>query len=343
MEDFLRGVNFCGIACAARQNGENTSQLSNDYIDDSFKIFKQIGIQCVRIPLYWESHEKNPDAFIQELDHISSVANRYGVSCVYDNHQWKCSSYFGEGIGFPNSLLTPSFGAGPHLENTSGFNFKHMLKRFWNGWWDRRLKTVDGKDCWDAQLEFLEGIVNRTKDKSSTLGFEILNEPMVFRQSDFRKVGIYHDYFVKKISNLTSKTLFFCFTSSDPLSTLNIPWEQAKTKPSHNIVNNIIFDIHPYPPSSVTMGYYKVIRWFMKNVPIYAGEFNAGIKPGVAINRRQFKQLINRLKSFKVVGFAFWQWSYIHDYAHPAFNLINIAGDRIYLNENFKNFADAIK
>ncbi|HJT47819.1 MAG TPA: hypothetical protein VJ729_06515 [Nitrososphaeraceae archaeon] len=103
MKEFLRGVNFCGIACAARQNGEDTSQLSNDYIDDSFKIFKQIGIQCVRVPLYWESHEKNPDAFNQELDHISSVADRYCVSCVYYSHQWKCSSYFGEGIGFPNS------------------------------------------------------------------------------------------------------------------------------------------------------------------------------------------------------------------------------------------------
>jgi hypothetical protein len=52
-------------------------------------------------------------------------------------------------------------------------------------------------------------VIKRLKDKNSTLGFEILNEPQVFRQVDFRKVGNYHDHIIKNISAITDKTLFF--------------------------------------------------------------------------------------------------------------------------------------
>jgi hypothetical protein len=61
-------------------------------------------------------------------------------------------------------------------------------------------------------------------------------------------------------------------------------WEQVKTKPSTNVTNNIVFDVHPYPPNSLTMGYYKAACWLMKDIPVYAGEFNAGIKK-ITINR----------------------------------------------------------
>ena len=77
------------------------------YIPDPSKIFKA-GIQCIRFPLLWESCEKNPEEFNQELDNISSAAGKYDILCIYDNHQWECSSYIGEGIGFPNSLLIGS-------------------------------------------------------------------------------------------------------------------------------------------------------------------------------------------------------------------------------------------
>ena len=108
MENFLLGVNFQGCGCASYQNCSVTQKPTNGYIPDSFKIFKEAGIQCIRFPLYWESYEKNSEAFNQELDNISSAAGKYDILCIYDNHQWECSSYIGEGIGFPNSLLIGS-------------------------------------------------------------------------------------------------------------------------------------------------------------------------------------------------------------------------------------------
>jgi hypothetical protein len=115
----------------------------------------------------------NPEEFNQELDNISSAAGKYDILCICYNHQWECSSYICEGIGFPNSLLIGSFE--PHSA-PSGRPSRQDLK-FWNGWWDRKMETIRGKDGWDAQLEFLEGAVKRLKIKILHSGFEILNEP----------------------------------------------------------------------------------------------------------------------------------------------------------------------
>ena len=77
-----------------------------------------------------------------------SIADKYGISCIYDNHQCECSSYFGRGIGFPNSVLTQSFGLDPPpTRNSSGQPCKHTLKEFWNRWWDRKLKITGGEIC----------------------------------------------------------------------------------------------------------------------------------------------------------------------------------------------------
>ena len=91
------------------------------------------------------------------------------------------------------------------------------------------------------------------------------------------------------------------------------------------------------------MEYYKVLSSLMKNISIYVGEFNAGIKKGVEINSIQFKKYIKRLKDFKVSGGAFWVWSYVIDKDHPAFNLTNVIDDKIYSNTNFDNFTNVIK
>jgi hypothetical protein len=154
-------------------------------INDSFKIFKEAGIQCIRFPLYWECYEKNPEAFNQELDNISSAAWKYDILlCIYDNHQWECSSYIGEGSGFPNSLLIGSFE--PHSDPSSRPS-RQDLKKILERMVGSKIRDYRRKRWLGSTIKFLEGVIKRLKDKYSTLGFEILNEPQVFRQVDFRK------------------------------------------------------------------------------------------------------------------------------------------------------------
>lgn len=345
LENFLFGVNFNGFRCATYQNRSVTPEPPNNYVDDSFRIFSEVGMNCIRIPMYWESYENNPEEFIQELDEISKAADKYNIRCIYDNHQWECSSYLGYGIGFPNSVLIQYF----HKDNPEKSSLNppthEDLEKFWNGWWDRKLITAEGKEGWDAQLEYFETVVKRVQDKKSTLGFEILNEPQVFRQGDFKVVGDYHYYIIKKLEAITDKPFFFCFTNSASLFAINLPTEQAKTIPlsTASIKNNLILDVHPYPPSFLAMEFYKALSLLMNKIPIYIGEFNAGIKNGVTINEKQFVEYLNRLKNLSLYGCALWQWSYITDNDHPAFNITEIVDGKISPNNNFKNLVKSIK
>ena len=153
---------------------------------------------------------------------------------------------------------------------------------------------------WDKQLEYLEQVVRSVNDNKSTLGFEILNEPQVFRQGDFKTVGIYHEYVLERLGTITDKTFFLCCSNSASLFAINLPEEQAKIKPpsTAHIKNNLIYDIHPYPPSLLTMTYYKTSSIIMNNMPMYAGEFNSSIKNGTTINENQFVDFVKRLRIF---------------------------------------------
>ena len=339
MTSFLRGVNFNCIWCAKYQNRSTIPIPPDNYIEDSFKIFQEEGINCIRIPIYWESYEKNTNEFLNELNLISNIADKYDISCIYDNHQWKCSSYLGYGIGFPTSLLLPYFNKDNLKKNSMNPPKQDDLKNFWNKWWDRKLVTLDGNDGWDAQLDYLEKVVKRVNENKSTLGFEILNEPQVYRWGDLKKVGKYHNYILERLTLITDKSFFLCGVNSS-ISIENIfPGEQSKIKPiSKYIKNNLFYDIHPYPPSIPLLIFYKITSLLMDNMPIYVGEFNSGIKKGVTINKNGFAKYIKLLKWFSASGCALWQWSYIRDNEHPAFNLAQIIDGKISPSKNFKEY-----
>ena len=105
----LIGVNFQAFKCACYQNRLLSKPPPINYISDSFKIFSENGLNCVRIPIYWESYEMDKEGFKEELDNISNAADKNSLLCIYDNHQWNCSSFLGYGIGFPNSILLSHF------------------------------------------------------------------------------------------------------------------------------------------------------------------------------------------------------------------------------------------
>ena len=79
----------------------------------------------------------------------------------------------------------------------------------------------------------------------------------------------------------------------------------------------------------------------MKIDTVLAGEYNSGTGNGVEINLSQHKRYLKTFKKFLPYGVIFWQWSYITDNVHPAFNLAKIVDGKIALNDNFDNFIKA--
>ncbi len=337
----LIGVNFDGVKIAERQNHQKAAPPSN-YISDSFRIFSENGLKCLRIPFYWESFEKDPNGFIQELEVISEEADKNDLVCIYDNHQWECSSSLGYGIGFPNSLLCATLQQRHTTHDPWSPPHKRELETFWNQWWDRKAVDSEKNDGWELQRELLQIVINKLNKKKSTFGFEILNEPQVYRNSDFKKVSEYHNFMVENLEKYTEKPFLFSYVYPNSIRSFGFPWRQSKTRPTIKTKNRMIYDIHPYPPYFIVLLYYKLVSALMKNDTMFAGEFNSGVKENATINPKQHSQYIKRLSGFSLYGATFWWWSYELDNAHPAFNLTKVAENRIYPNENFVNFVKSI-
>ncbi len=328
-----QGVNFHGEGSSAYQNHNGIKLSPYNYIDDSFRIFADNGLGHVRVPFYWESWELDPNSCCQDLIAVAEAGDKYDIKCIYDNHQWECSSWLGWGIGMPNSLISQ------YYEKRTGIVPDHKsIRDFWNKWWDRQIKNTDGVDGWDAQLEYLKKIVNLLKDRKSTLGFEILNEPEVFSLSHSRMVGHYHDYMIRELRKITDKPLLFCWAL--PHGVFDNPLLQALVRPSTKD-NNIIYDGHAYPPSLSRMIYFKSITALMGNIPLYMGEFNSGYTNGTRLTQTQISEYIKRFRDFGVCGWALWRWSYIKDQNIPAFNLTNIVDNRIQPGTYFKYLTEA--
>jgi hypothetical protein len=339
----LFGVNFDAFKIAQHQNRKTVSP-PNNYINDSFRFFAEGGLNCVRVPFYWESFEKDPTGFVEELVVISEEADKNGLMCIYDNHQWDCSSFLGHGIGFPNSLLSTAFQREPPTGEYGNPPIRNELRKFWNQWWDRKLVNNENKDGWETQLDLLRTVIIKLNNKKSTLGFEILNEPQVFRSPDFKKVSRYHNFMVENLGHHTEKPLFFSYAVSNSIKAFDFPWRQARTRPTTTkSKNTIVFDVHPYPPYYAVLLYYKLVATLMKNKLIFAGEFNAGIKENKTVNLNKHLRYLKRFSDLSLCGATFWWWSHKPDNNHPAFNLTKVMGNRIFPNENYENLVKSLR
>ena len=314
---------------------ESTPPPPENYIEDSFRIFADSGITCVRVTFYWESWELNREQCRDDLSVIADSADTHGIMCIYDNHQWECSSWIGSGIGMPNSVMSSYYERTP-IEHKPNYNIK---KDFWNKWWNRKINTVDDKDGWDAQLSYLVDIIKLLNNRKSTFSFEILNEPEVFSLSHYNKVRQYHDYMIKELRKLTNKPLMLCWAL--PHVPFDNPILQALILPSYSN-DNIIYDSHSYPPSFTRMIYFKLITFLMGNIPLYLGEFNSGFTSGTILSQEQISEYINMCSKFEICGYAFWRWSYIQDETIPAFNLTCIVDGKIQPGTYFNHFVSAL-
>lgn len=334
MTDAHIGVNFQGLDSAAYQNVNGIAPHPPNYIEDSFRIFAERGIKCIRVLFYWESFERQNDFFFRDINNIATLADKYGLNCIYDNHQWECSSWMGWGIGMPNSILSSQYG-----KRTGQKPDDNEICDFWNKWWNRKLKTSEGEDAWTAQVRFLNSVINQVRARRSTLGFEILNEPELYNIGHYRKIGIYHEYMVKELRKVTDKPLFFCAAQSHGL--INTAFLQGFTFPITR--SNVVYDAHVYPPTCSNLIWFKLNALAIGNIPLYIGEFNSGYTNSTTLSKTQLDGYIQLLKKFDVYGWGLWQWSYVTDSNIPAFNLTEIKDDTIKPNDNFNYLSKLIQ
>jgi hypothetical protein len=339
-----RGVNVRGLYTSLQHERYPLAPipLLADYYNKSFKLISEAGMNHVRYVFYWEAYERNPELFLDELDTVANFADKWKLNVLYDNHQYHTSSWLDpkNGTGFPDSLFRSNIDAHSIYRKGSGGEPKDESAQYWwNKWWDRTIKDVEGNDGWTS-ANFLKRIIQEIDKHPSTLGYEILNEPQIHNDNQWSKVGRYNTFMVDELRKVTEKTI--AYSQQIPTSLRNsaismTPQNIAKMAPTNK--TNVVFKFTTYGepiPNTYQGNRFSIFVKAGKiaGVPIYIGEWNNVKREKVnddestivyQINSEKNdltqKQAYRFLEDFKKVdmwGWAYWNWNLI---PHPAANV----------------------
>ena len=332
----INGVVMKGAFVSMKQHGIGLPLAPPNYIEDSLRMISEAGLNHVRFVFYWEAYDRDPQAFIKEIQSVANAADKYGLKIIYDNHQWHTSSWLEvKATGFPWSLFE---GNSKYPRDGGGNTVDKAAQVFWANWWNRSVKDEQGNDGWSLMADFLKKIVLAVDNHSSTLGYEILSEPHVDNKNQWSKIGRFNSFITAELRNITSKTIVYSMNVPVDLNShINIsPKNLAKMAPSSK--ENIAFKISVYGDPDADGYQQKRFDMFLKKsdltgVPLYIGEWNNVVRtkeggvtklnPGLSeLTKTDAKKILEALKKAGVWGTAFWRWDY-QEVATDNFNLVS--------------------
>jgi len=338
------GVNMKGLYTSTIHKNLSSIPFPDNYYSDSFKLITSAGMNHIRYVLYWQAYENDPISFINELKSVASLADKWGLHVIYDNHQFHTSSWLDpvRGSGFPPSLFNDNtsypFGSGGSPGYPSAI-------KWWTKWWNHTLTDNRGIDGWILQIGFLKKVIETVENHRSTLGYEILNEPQIQSADQWEKIGMYNTFVANELRKITNKTLVFDMTIPVVFHDLKINMTSAniaKLLPENK--NNIVFKISLYGIPTVGSYAEQKINLLsgltnMTGVPLYIGEWNdvsreerisvegktiSEINQEISdLNQTNADIMTKKFRDIGVWGWAFWNWSYLPD-SSPDFNLITV-------------------
>lgn len=337
----LIGVNMLGYYTSLPQTRDFKNPFPDNYYDQSFKIIKDGGMNHVRFVYYWESFVKNPIAFINELKFAATLADKYGIKIIYDNHQFHTSSWLNpqRGTGFPsflfqnNSAYPYGSGGGPKYPSAAAW---------WTDWWNGVITDTNGTDGWNLQAQFLKKVVSTVDSHPSTVGYEILSEPQVHSADQWEKVGKYNTFMTDEMRKVTKKNIIYSMSIPvDLKSNIGVnATNLAKMTPTNKTNTIFKFSIYGLPsPGSYQEERLKMFlsAGNLSGVPVYIGEWNNVARDKVINEEGDFVYEINPkasditpedttviLKKFNEIdpyGWAFWYWNF-RPHRVENFNLV---------------------
>ncbi len=321
----INGVAMKGANVSVKQNNYDVPSPPPNYIDDSFRLISEAGLNHVRFLIYWEAYEMNPEAFMKEIQSVAAAGDKWGVKIIYDNHQWHTSSWLErKGTGFPTTVFENN---SKYVKGGGGNTPDPAAKLFWTDWWNRSVKDSQGRDGWILMADFLKKIVTEVDNRSSTLGYEILSEPHVNNVNDWPKIGEFNTFIVGELRNITQKTIAYSMNVPvDLKSPINItPENLAKMAPADK--QNVVFKISVYGVPDRDAYQKQRFDTFLKTrdltgIPIYIGEWNNVVRtPGEGgvfklnpalsdLTEDNADKILQAFKDAGVWGTAFWKWDY---------------------------------
>lgn len=352
----LAGVVMKGGVTDQKQVRNDTSLPPANYFDESFKLIKDAGLNHVRFLLYWEAYEKNPQAFMNELEQVANLADKYGIKVIYDNHQWHTSSWLEKrGTGFPASLFENNSQKYP--KDGGGKEGQPVAKLWWSDFWDGSIKDAQGKDAWTSFADFWKKVVTKLDGHPSTFGYEILSEPHVESSDQWEKIGNFNSFITDELRSLTNKTIVYSMNVPvDVKGPIQLtPENLAKMAPTNK--ENVMFKISVYGIPDRDQYQKQRFDMFLKTSeltgdPLYVGEWNNVVRTQVngvfqldpaksGLDQQTTDAMLQAFKDNNITASAFWKWDY-HDANTPSFNLILLQNGTIMPTEYYTYLKNSV-
>jgi Cellulase (glycosyl hydrolase family 5) len=336
LDNPLVGAAMKGGYVDQKQVREATKLPPADYFDESFKLIKDAGLNHARVLFYWEAYEKNPQAFMNELEQVANAADKYGIKVIYDNHQWHTSSWLEKrGTGFPSSLFENNSQQYPM--DAGGKEGEEVAKLWWSNFWDGSIKDGQGNDAWTMLADFWKKVVTQLDGHPSTFGYEILSEPHVESSDQWEKIGNFNSFITDELRSLTDKTIVYSMNVPVDLDgpIQLTPENLAKMAPTNK--ENVLFKVSVYGIPDRDQYQKQRFDIFLKTreltgIPLYIGEWNNVVRTQVngvftldpaksGLDQETTDAMLQAFKNENISGSAYWKWDY-QDAPTASFNLV---------------------
>jgi len=236
----------------------------------SFPQIKANGWNLIRMILHWNEYVVNPTGYVANMKEVAWYAEQSGINVIWDLiHQAGTSSQYTTlnetGVGLPTFLTTPYA----------------TEDDFWNAWWSNQT-SYQGVSGWSLARQYDVEIVRAVDNYTSTLGYELINEPPMWASntpattSSYNLQGMqaFNTYAASSIRLYSTKTIVYDRPYLHPDITPNC----IAASPSCLLTvapkaPNIALDYHQYNNFSVTLVAEYQSFSTRNGIPVLLGEF----------------------------------------------------------------------
>jgi hypothetical protein len=296
----LRGVNYGWSALHASCAGNSPDPAV------SFPQFKANNWNMIRVPIGWDLAEASPTNFISYLSTMATEADAQGLFLYYDFHAIK-------DCGWPSALVSQY----------------STIAEFYTAWWGNKV-TYRSQNAWQLHFnEFWKPLIQTVDSHSSTMGYEIMNEP----PGTGTEEQPYNQFVYDQIRSIGStKTVIYCnpFDCPGCGPTFGTGPSQS-AKPSGT---NIALDCHDYDSMGTTLAAH-IAEWTAVTglVGVVMGEFGSR---GTTETEAQ-TYLTDHYTQIKNGGIASTYWWWASGSSPPYLHLLNSSDQQWWIDTAIVN------
>ncbi len=184
----------------------NQSAFRYELDEVFFGKYRAYGLNFIRLAVTWQNLEpemgKYNESYLQSIDGIFRLAEKYGVYILLDVHQDLYSGYDGDGCGDGAPMwaaLTDGYKSKqPKFVWAEGYIFGKWVHRAFDHFWNN--DPVEGEGLQDRYARLWQMLAARYCDSPALFGFDLMNEP--FPGSDSKKMML------RLVRSVTAAVLF---------------------------------------------------------------------------------------------------------------------------------------